>query len=88
MKLLVERNRRVSHAVLNGFSLLRVYLVPAAVIAATVALLASAAIANQHVKLCDLVRVLAWGGDLDRACPVEVAVAQSKSQLLNLSLLE
>ena len=87
MKLLVERHRRVSYAILNGFSLLRVHLVPAAVIAATVAL-ASAAIANQHVKLCDFVCVLAWGGDLDRACPVEVAVAQGKSQLLNLSLLE
>jgi len=38
------------------------------------------------VELGDLVRVLAWGWHLDRACPVEVIVAQGVGQLLHVRL--
>jgi hypothetical protein len=41
--------------------------------------------ANVHVELCNLVRVLTRSWDLDRSCPVEIEVAQSKGQLLNLN---
>ena len=47
-----------------------------------------APIADQDVELCDLVSVLARGGHLDRAGPVEVVVAESKAELLDLHLLE
>ena len=88
MKLLVERHRRVSHTVLTGLSLLRVDLMPTTVVASATIALSSTAVANQHIELSDLVSVLAWSWDLDRASPVEVAVAQGKGQLLNFSLFE
>ena len=39
--------------------------------------------ADVHVKLSDLVRILAGSGNLDGTCPVEVEVAQRESQLLD-----
>ena len=88
VKLLVERNCRVSHTVLTGLFLLRVDLVSTTVVTTAAVALSSATVANQHVELGDLVSILAWSWDLDRACPVGVAVAQGKGQLLNLSLFE
>ena len=41
-------------------------------------------VAHKHVELCEFVRILARGGHLDRASPVEVAVTQGKGQLLDL----
>lgn len=38
-----------------------------------------------HVKLCDLVRVLARSRHLDGASPVEIEVTQRESQLLNVN---
>jgi hypothetical protein len=39
-----------------------------------------------HVELCDLVSVLARRWDFDWTCPVEVEVAQCKSQMLDVKL--
>ena len=53
-------------------------------IASIFPLRSAAVVANNHVEIGDLVRILAWSGYLDWASPVEVAVAQSEGQLLNL----
>jgi hypothetical protein len=37
---------------------------------------------DRHKKFCHLVGILTWGWHLDRACPIEIKVAQSKCQVL------
>jgi len=53
-----------------------------------VASLSTASVANEHVELSNLVSILTRSRHLDRTCPVEVTVAQSKRKLLNLDLFQ
>ena len=79
MELLVQRHH-LSDPILAG----------ALLIASTTSLwalaLTSATVAHKHVELGNLVCVLARSGHLDRACPVEVAVAQGERKLLDVEL--
>ena len=77
MKLLVERDH-LSDSVLDGTLVLT--LAPAALLLAAT----TSPVAHEHVELSDLVSVLARSWHLDGTSPVEVAVTQGKSQLLNL----
>ena len=85
MKLLVERNSCVSHTVQDSLLLARVGL---PTVVTTFVALTSVSIANEHVELGNLVGLLAWSWYLDRACPVEITVAQGEGQLLDLDLFQ
>ena len=45
-------------------------------------------VTHQHVELSDLVGVLAWSGNLDWPCPVEVTMAEREGELLDLDLFQ
>ena len=85
MKLLVERN-------LITAARLACLLLP--LVAATATLASSstarslAPVANEHVELSDFVSILARRRYLDRPGPVEIVVAESKAELLDLYLLQ
>ena len=41
---------------------------------------------DRLIELCDLVSVLCGSRDLDRTCPVEIEVAESESEVLDVYL--
>ena len=45
-------------------------------------------VTHQHVELRNLVGVLAWSGNLDWPCPVEVTMAEREGELLDLDLFQ
>ena len=61
-------------------------LVPAALGLLPVLMTTSLCIANSHVEVGDLVRILAGGWNLDRATPIEIAVTKGECQLLDVNL--
>ena len=84
VKLLVQRLYRLHDASLNCFLLLTFNFSLWLVVVLTL----KRAIANEHVKLGDLVGVLAWRWNSDWTRPIEIAMAEGESQLLNLDLLQ
>ena len=84
VKLLVQRLYRLHDASLNRFLLLTFNFSLWLVVVLTL----KRAIANEHVKLGDLVGVLAWRWNSDWTRPIEIAMAEGESQLLNLDLLQ
>lgn len=85
MKLLVELNN-IAAARLARLLLLLVEATAALAPASTTRSLGS--VADEHVELGDLVRVLARRWHLDRPSPVEIVVAEREAELLDLHLLK
>ena len=61
-------------------------LVPAALGLLPVLVTTSLCVANSHVEVSDLMRVLAGSWNLDRATPIEIAVTKGECQLLDVDL--
>ena len=83
VKLLIERHH-VSNPCLDSILLGSL----AACALLVVGSLSSASIANEHIELSNLVRILTRSRHLDWTCPVEVTVAKSKRKLLDLDLFQ